>query len=69
MQRAAAGQPTTASASSISRWNRRLLPYRITGNQERGRLVGADLLLLAICITVYPKGSCDDIAMFIFQEG
>jgi hypothetical protein len=45
-----------------------LIPYGITGNQEWGRLVDTDLLLLAICIMVYPKGSCDDIVMFIFQE-
>jgi hypothetical protein len=35
----ATGQPTTASAPSLSRWLRRLHPYRMTGNKASETIV------------------------------
>lgn len=65
----AIGLPTEASLSSISRWNRRLEPYRMTGNRERSTIVGFDQLLLAICITVFPQAQLTEIAAFIYNRG
>ena len=48
-------EPTTASAASISRWQRRILPYRQTGNRDRSQLVGIELLDLATFIIADQK--------------
>ena len=51
LQRHQTGDPTTVSASSLSRWGVRLEPHRMTGNAKRFELVGPDFILLAIvCI-------------------
>jgi len=69
--RAQAGlDPMVASQRSISRWmTERLTPYRMTGNKSQTKLVGADLLLLAIFIIIYPKATLDEMATFIYNKG
>jgi len=47
--RTAQGLPTDASRVSHFRWRTRLLPFRMTGNQERKEnIVGIDQFLMAI---------------------
>jgi len=57
------------STSSIRRWERRILPYRMTGGRQREQLTGPDQLLLSICIYIYPAASSDEIAAFIHASG
>ena len=57
------------SESSIYRWQERVLPYRMAGGEERADLVGYDLLLLALAITIYPCATLDEIATFILANG
>mmetsp|Transcript_40189 Transcript_40189/g.45908 ORF Transcript_40189/g.45908 Transcript_40189/m.45908 type:complete len:127 (-) Transcript_40189:787-1167(-) len=67
--RAQAGlEPMVASRRSIDRWAQRFEPYRITGNRCQGKLVGMDLLLLSIFITVHPSATSDQMATFIYNE-
>ena len=58
--RAQAGLETSAHRISISRWTERLTPYRMTGNNSQGNIVGSDLLLLVIFVTIYPSAEHDD---------
>ena len=69
LMRAAQGQDFRASASSIWRWQQRLLPFRMTGNKQRSSIVGIDQFLLAIAITIWPDLTLDEIGVFIFREG
>ena len=50
------------SAASIYRWQGRVTPYRMTGGEERADLVGYDLLLLAIVVTIFPCATLDEMA-------
>ena len=69
LERAAQHLPIDASQSSHWRWRERLLPYRMTGNRTNSTLVGADQLLLVLCITIWPDSTLDEIATFIYNEG
>ena len=60
---------TGCSTSSVRRWERRILPYRMSGGRHREQLTGADQLLLSICIFIYPEASSDEIAIFIYRNG
>ena len=66
--RAERNLPTDASVSSHWRWGKRLLPFRMTGNRSSSTITGADQLLAAICITIWPDYTTDDIATFIHNE-
>jgi len=57
------------SASSLRRWQYRILPYRMSGNRPREQLTGADQLLLSICLFIYPAASLDQITIFIYGNG
>ena len=57
------------STSSVRRWERRILPYRMSGGRQRGQLTGADQLLLNICIFIYPEASLDKIAISFIEMG
>ena len=57
-----------ASQRSIDQWTQRFEPYRMTGNRSQGKLVGVDLLLLSIFITVHPSATSDQMATFIYNE-
>lgn len=46
-----------------------LVPYRMTGGEERADLVGYDLLLLAIVVTIFPCATLDKMATFILANG
>ena len=61
--------PSVAHPWSVSRWLERVVPYRMTGNREKGELVGTDLILLGVITIVYPQASQDEMAMFIYSEG
>ena len=54
------------STSSLRRWQHRILPYRMSGNNQREQLTGSDQLLLSICLFIYPAASLDQIAIFIY---
>ena len=62
-------EPTTASAASISRWQRRILPYRKIGNCDRSQLVGIELLDLATFIIAHPDAGIDEMAVYIYNQG
>jgi transposase len=62
---AAAGLPTTVSASSIRRWQERLIPHRQTGNRENSILRGLHQTLLSTYVFAYPEATLDEIATFI----
>ena len=64
-----ASQRIHCSTSSIRRWERRVLPYRMSGGRPREQLTGPDQLLLSICIYIYPAASSDEIAIFIYSNG
>jgi len=57
------------SISSIRRWERRIMPYRMSGGAPREQLTGADQLLLSICLFIYPDAQSDEIAAFIHSSG
>ena len=57
------------SILSIRRWEKRIMLYRMAGGRERKQLIGADQLLLSICIYIYPEASSDEIAIFIHSNG
>ena len=54
---------------SVRNWQQRLLPFRMTGGNERESIVAADQLLLAIGIFIYPSASSDELAIFIVANG
>ena len=64
-----AARTTGCSTSSVRRWARRILPYRISGGAQRESLTGADQLLLSICLFIYPAAAADEIAIFIHVNG
>ena len=55
----AAGEPTTVSASSIRRWQQRLIPHRQTGNRENTCLRGFHQILLSTFVFAYPEATLD----------
>ena len=62
------GYPTTASTSSLYRWeHQRVLPYRMTGNRENTQIVGFEMFLLLQHVFVFPEAEDDEIAAFIFN--
>jgi hypothetical protein len=64
-----AGEVKDVSERSLIRWSRRLEPHRQTGNMERSRIIGTDLLNLVTYITAWPDTTLDEMAAFIFNEG
>jgi len=57
------------SISSVRRWERRILPFRIPGGRQRKSLTGADQLLLVICIFIFPEASLEEVVLFIHSNG
>ena len=57
------------STSSLQRWGHRILPYRMSGNNRREQLIGADQLLLSICLFIYPDATADQIDILIYSNG
>ena len=53
-------QHVDVSAASIRRWEKRIIPFRKTGNRERTMLVGMDQLNLVIFIVAHPDASLDE---------
>ena len=47
-----AARTAGCSTSSVRRWERRILPYRMSGGRQREQLTGADQLLLSICVFI-----------------
>ena len=45
-----AAQRIHCSTSSVRRWERRILPYRMSGGRPREQLTEPDQLLLSICV-------------------
>jgi transposase len=64
-----AAEHFNVAVSSLYRWIRRIHPYRMTGGKEREGLVGRDLLLLSIGLTIYPDFKADELASFIVENG
>ena len=69
LERHAAGEETTASKESLYRWNARLIPYRMTGNRGKTDLIGTDLVLLSVVLTVHCTASHNEMAMYVYSEG
>ena len=67
--RAANGDATVASASSVRRWIQRIQPHRMTGNRSRRSLVGYDQLLLCLCYHIWPHVQANEVAAFIHRNG
>jgi transposase len=65
----AASVMSGVSVRTIRRWERRAVPYRMTGNKKREVLTEDDQYLLTFCLTIYPRASADDIACFILANG
>jgi transposase len=57
------------SIKSVRRWEQRIEPFRQTGNKQRVNLVREDQILLAICMSIYPRSTADDVASFIIANG
>ena len=63
------GEDTDCDARSIRQWNVRLLPYRHTGNMDRTKLVGFNMIALISFILAWPDATLDEMATFIYNEG
>ena len=63
------GRETDVSDASISRWNERLDPYRVTGGKEREDLMGYDQFLMCLVLFAYPGAEADEIAAFVYTNG
>ena len=57
------------SASTIYRWTHRITPYCQTGNRTRSQLVGFDMINIVCFIIAHPDSTCEEIAVFIYNEG
>ena len=57
------------SSATIYCWRQRIDPFQQTGNHERREMTGIDLLLLAMCLFLFPRVGSDEIATFIFVNG
>jgi hypothetical protein len=57
------------SARTIGRWIERIEPHEMHGGQGRTKLVGRDLMLMAIYLVAYPDAERDEIAAFIANHG
>ena len=57
------------STRTIRRWLHRVMPYRQTGNKDRENLTGLDQFLLCLAVHIYPRGSSDEYAAFIYRRG
>ena len=57
------------SSRTIRRWMQRVVPYRQTGNKARDNLTGFDQFLLCLAVHIYPRGSSDEHAAFIYRRG
>ena len=63
------GLNTIASKRSLRRWkNRRITPYRMTGNHELNTIVGNHLLLMVQFIYLFPEAEDDEIIAYIFNN-
>ena len=69
LQKRANGEETEVSEISVDRWERRLTPFKMTGNKPSQQVIGIDQLLMSIYITIYPDTDQDEIASYIFNEG
>jgi hypothetical protein len=63
------GLPTVTSASSISRWRRRLHPDLMQGGREQEVLVGEDQMWMCVYLLAYPEARLDEIAAFVANAG
>ena len=59
LERWNAGKVTDVSEWSLFLWRERLEPYCQTGNMERSRIVGTELLNLITYITAWPDATLD----------
>ena len=57
------------SDSSIDRWITCVVPYCQTGNCQRKTITGFDVLLLSMCLFIWPDAQADDICTFIANNG
>ena len=57
------------SHQSIYRWINRPVPFRQTGGSERKTITGFDMLLLSMCLFIWPDSKADDICAFIANNG
>ena len=64
-----AAEKHSVSPRTIKRWLHRVMPYRQTGNKARENLTGLDQFLLCLAIHIYPRGSSDEYAAFIYRRG
>ena len=62
------GEATTASRTSIHRWMDNLIPRRPSGNKASDNLVGMDMFLLTLYVTVWPDATADELRIYIYEE-
>ena len=65
----AAADRVGCSVDSLYRWIARSVPYRQTGNCQRTTITGYDVLLLSMCLFIWPDAQADDICAFIVNSG
>ena len=69
------GSRSTAATSigccvrSLTRWEDRVVPYRMAGNAQKRELTGPDQLILGIGLFIYPCATSDELATFIHANG
>ena len=61
--------PLVASRMSIRRWIGRLRPFRRSGNKKRSKLVGIDVLNLALFLIAHPDAMGEEICTYLYNEG
>lgn len=64
-----AGEPINVSVSSIRNWQRRLVPFRRTGNKARAQIVGVDLIHLVTFLRAHPTAHLDEMSIWIYNQG
>ena len=65
----AAADRAGCSDRTIYLWITRVVPYRQTGNCQRKTITGFDVLLLSMCLFIWPDAQADDICAFIANNG
>ena len=65
----AATDPLPASRRSIYRWNQRVVPYQMTGNNPQELLIGNSLLLLTMANFIFLDATADKTTAFILNNG
>ncbi len=63
------GHADVGSDRSHRRWWYRVVPYRMTGNDQSTSLENMDLILLAVFYVIWPTGSMDECCAFIYNNG